>query len=565
MINRTKPWYWLNENSKAFLGRGYLAPDQTAQERVRVIGDTAEKILGKKGFSDTFVDYMSKGWISLASPVWSNFGLDKGLPISCFGSYISDDMANILYTQAEVGMMSKYGGGTSAYFGDLRGRGESITANGSSSGPVHFMQLFEGILDVVSQGAVRRGTFAAYLPVEHPDILEFLEIGTEGNEIQKMNYAVTVTDQWLEDMQKGDEDKRTIWAKVLQRRGEIGYPYILFRDNANNGTVDVYKEKNYTIHASNVCSEIMLPSTHDDSFVCCISSLNLMHYDEWKDTDLVEVMVQLLDSVMTDFLTKLEEMRDSKHKDKQEAFVFMKRAYDFARKHRALGVGALGWHSLLQSKNLAFESEEARRLNVEIFKTIKEKSYAASEKLAEELGEPEVLKGYGRRNTTLMAIAPNTSSAFILGQVSQGIEPVWSNCYVKDVAKMKVTIKNPFLEKLLDEKGHNTKEIWTSIRDSDGSVQHLDILTDEEKAIFRTFPEIDQSAVIEQAGVRQLYIDQGQSLNIMVPPSMPIKEINALYMQAWKQGVKSLYYQHSMNAAQQLVRKKVQACISCEG
>jgi ribonucleoside-diphosphate reductase alpha chain len=565
MIDRTQPWYWLNENSKAFLARGYLAPDQTAQDRVRIIGEKAEEILGKEGFADKFTEYMSKGWISLASPVWSNFGLRKGLPISCFGSYIADDMANILYTQAEVGMMSKYGGGTSAYFGDLRGRGTEITDNGTSSGPVHFMQLFEGILDVVSQGAVRRGTFAAYLPIEHPDILEFLEIGTEGNEIQKMTYAVTVTDQWLEQMQKGDDEKRAIWAKVLQRRGEIGYPYILFTDTANKGTVDVYKEEKYTIHASNVCSEIMLPSTENDSFVCCISSLNLMHYDEWKDTDLVEVMVNLLDAVMTDFLSKLEDMRDSEFKDKRQAFLFMERAYNFAKKHRALGVGALGWHSLLQSKNLSFESQEAGKLNVEIFKTIKEKAYAASEKLAEELGEPEVLKGYGRRNTTLMAVAPNTSSAFILGQVSQGIEPVWSNCYVKDVAKMKVTIKNPFLEALLEEKGHNTKDIWKSIRDNDGSVQHLDILDDTEKEVFRTFPEIDQSVVIEQAGVRQMYIDQGQSLNIMVPPEMPIKEINALYMQAWKQGVKSLYYQHSMNAAQQLGRKKAQTCVSCEG
>lgn len=565
MIDRTQPWYWLNENSKAFLGRGYLAPDQTPEERVRVIADTAEKILGKEGFGDKFYEYMSKGWISLASPVWSNFGLDKGLPISCFGSYIADNMANILYTQAEVGMMSKYGGGTSGYFGDLRGRGESITDNGTSSGPVHFMQLFEGILDVVSQGAVRRGVFAGYLPIEHPDILEFLEIGTEGNEIQKMTYAITVTDAWLEDMQKGDDAKRAVWAKVLQRRGEIGYPYILFTDTANKGTVDVYKEKDLKIVASNVCSEIMLPSTEDASFVCCISSLNLMHYDEWKDTDLVEIMVQLLDAVMSDFLTKLEAMRDSEDKDKQQSFLFMERAYNFARRHRALGVGALGWHSLLQSKNLAFESTEAGKLNVEIFKTIKEKAYAASEKLAEELGEPEVLKGYGRRNTTLMAIAPNTSSAFILGQVSQGIEPVWSNCYVKDVAKMKVTIKNSFLEALLEEKGHNTKDVWRGIRDNDGSVQHLDILTDEEKTVFRTFPEIDQAVVIEQAGVRQMYIDQGQSLNIMIPPTMPIKEINALYMQAWKQGVKSLYYQHSMNAAQQLGRKKALTCISCEG
>ena len=565
MIDRTQPWYWLNENSTAFLARGYLGEGQSPQERVRVVADTAEKILNKPGFSDKLYEYMSRGWISFASPVWSNFGIEKGLPISCFGSYIADDMANILYTQAEIGMMSKYGGGTTAYFGELRGRGKAISANGFSSGPVHFMQLFESILDVVSQGAVRRGTFAAYLPVEHPDILEFLEVGTEGNPIQKMTYGVTVSDAWLEAMQNGDEEKRTIWAKILQRRREIGYPYIIFEDTANNNTVDVYKDTKQRIVASNACSEIMLPSTEDTSFVCCLSSVNLLHYDEWKNTDLVEVMVSLLDAVMSDFITKLEAMRDSKEKDKQQAFLFMERTYNFAKKHRALGLGVLGWHSLLQSKGLAFESEEAGKLNVEIFKTIKEQAYSASEKLATELGEPEMLKGYGRRHTTLMAIAPTTSSGFILGQVSQGIEPVWSNCYVKDVAKLKATIKNPFLEELLEEKGKNTKEMWHSIRENDGSVQHLDILTQEEKDVFKTFAEIDQSVIIEQAGVRQMYIDQAQSLNITVPPQMPIKDVNALYMQAWKQGVKSLYYQHSMNAAQQLGRKKAQTCVSCEG
>ncbi len=565
MIDRTKPWYWLNEHSEAFLARGYLAEGQTAQQRVRVIADTAESILGKEGFADKLYDYMSRGWISFASPVWSNFGIKKGLPISCFGSYIADDMASILYTQAEVGMMSKYGGGTTAYFGALRGRGAPISDNGYSSGPVHFMQLFESILDVVSQGAVRRGTFAAYLPIEHPDILEFLEIGTEGNPIQKMTYGVTVTDAWLTAMRDGDEAKRVVWAKILQRRREIGYPYIIFEDTANTNTVDVYKDTKQKIVASNACSEIMLPSTDDTSFVCCLSSVNLLHYDEWKDTDLIEVMVGLLDAVMTDFITKLEAMRDSSKKDTQQAFLFMERTYNFAKRHRALGLGVLGWHSLLQSKSLAFESREAGALNVEIFKTIKEQACRASEKLATELGEPEVLAGYGRRNTTLMAIAPTTSSGFILGQVSQGIEPVWSNCYVKDVAKLKVTIKNPFLMRVLEEKGYNTKEVWRNIREHDGSVQQLEFLSEDEKAVFKTFAEIDQSVIIEQAGVRQLYIDQAQSLNITVSPDMSIKDVNALYMQAWKQGVKSLYYQHSQNAAQQLGRKKAQTCVSCEG
>jgi len=344
---------------------------------------------------------------------------------------------------------------------------------------------------------------------------------------------------------------------VIQRRGEIGYPYIMFTDNANNHTVDVYKDKDLKIHASNLCSEIMLPSKDDWSFVCCLSSINVLWYDDWKDTDLVETMTYFLDAVMEEFITKLELMRDSGNHEKEEAFHFMERAYNFAKANRALGLGVLGYHSLLQEKMLAFDSEEAAQLNIEVFTHMHEQSYAASEAMAKEYGEPEVLEGYGRRNTTTMAIAPTTSSAFILGQVSQGIEPVWSNCYIKDVAKMKVTIKNPFLEALLEEKGENNRETWNSIRDNDGSVQHLKCLSDEEKAVFRTFAEVDQNAVIDQAAARQQFIDQGQSLNVMVPPSVSPKDINALYMRAWKGGVKALYYQHSMNAAQELTRQKL--------
>ena len=554
-----EPWYWLNENSRGFLARGYLAPGQTAEERIRVIAEAAERYLKQDGFADKFMDYMSKGWISLASPVWSNFGIDKGLPISCFGSYVDDNMGNILYTNAEVGMQSKFGGGCSGFFGALRGRGASIgNDNGASSGAVHFMQLFETLVVVVSQGSVRRGHFSPYLPVEHPDIMEFLDIGTEGNPIQKLTHGVTVGDEWMQSMIDGDEAKRKIWARIIQRRGEMGYPYIMFSDTANKNTVDVYKDKNLRIHASNMCSEIMLPSHTDWSFVCCLSSLNLLHFDTWKDTDLVETMVAFLDAVMDDFINKLEQLRDHEEAEKRQSFLFMERAYNFARANRALGLGVLGYHSLLQSKGLAFEGEEASVLNNEVFKLIKEKADAASVELAKSHGEPEVLKGYGRRNTTLLAIAPTTSSAFILGQVSQGIEPIWSNCYVKDVAKMKVTIKNQSLLKLLQEKGKDSKEIWDSIRDNDGSVQHLDFLSDVERATYRTFPEIDQAKVIEQAADRQHFIDQGQSLNIMLAPDTPVKDINALYIAAWKQGVKSLYYQHSMNAAQQMVRKKLQ-------
>ena len=558
-----KAFEWLNENSRKFLAAGYLGEGISAEERIANIAKRAEDILEMPGFADKFYYYMSEGYYSLASPVWSNFGKKRGLPISCFGSHIDDDIGNILYTQSEVGMMSKLGGGTSGYFGKIRGRGAAIKNNGEASGAVHIMRLFESMVDVVSQGSVRRGRFSPYLPIDHPDIMEFLEIGTEGNPIQELTHGVTVTNNWMQEMIDGDTEKRTVWAKVLQSRGEMGYPYIFFTDNANNGAADVYKDKALPIYASNLCTEIMLPSDHNWSFVCVLSSINLLHYDKWKDTDAVETMVYFLDAVITEFLEKLESYKDSPNLDDRQTFLFMERAYNFAKENRALGMGTLGWHSLLQSKMLPFDSQEAFNLNTEVFKTLKDNSYKASEELAEKFGEPAVLKGYGRRNATLNAIAPTTSSAFILGQVSQGIEPIWSNIYVKDIAKIKTTIKNPFLVTLLKEKGMDTQEVWRDIRDRDGSVQHLDFLSENEKEVFKTYSEIDQLAIIYQAANRQNHIDQGQSLNIIVHPDMPTKDVNKIHVTAWKLGLKSLYYQHSMNAAQKFKQKK--ECTSCEG
>ena len=558
-----KPFEWLNENSRKFLAAGYLGEGLSAEERIRNIAQRAEDILQMPGFADKFYYYMSEGYYSLASPVWSNFGKERGLPISCFGSHIDDDIGNILYTQSEVGMMSKLGGGTSGYFGKIRHRGAEIKNNGEASGAVHVMRLFESMVDVVSQGSVRRGRFSPYLPIDHPDIMEFLEIGTEGNPIQELTHGVTVTDHWMKEMIDGDVEKRTVWAKVIQSRGEMGYPYIFFTDNANNGAADVYKDKKLPIYASNLCTEIMLPSDQNWSFVCVLSSINLVHYDKWKNTDAVETMIYFLDTLVTEFLEKLDRYKNSANRDDQQTFLFMERAYNFAKENRALGMGALGWHSLLQSKMLPFDSQKAYDLNSEVFKKIKEDSYKASKNLAKKFGEPDLLKGYGRRNSTLNAIAPTTSSAFILGQVSQGIEPIWSNIYVKDIAKIKTTIKNPFLTDLLKEKGMDTQEVWKDIRDRDGSVQHLDFLSENEKDVFKTYAEIDQLVIIYQAANRQNYLDQGQSLNIIVHPETSTKDINNIHVTAWKLGLKSLYYQHSMNAAQKFKQKK--DCESCEG
>ena len=545
---------WLNEQSRTFLSRGYLLPGQTAEERIRIIADTAEKHLGIEGYADKFYDYMSRGFYSLASPIWSNYGTERGLPVSCFGSYIDDHMESILEGHAENGMLMKNGGGTSGYFGAVRHRGAPITNNGESSGAVHFMEMYDKLASVVSQGNVRRGFFSPYLPIEHPDAEEFLDIATEGHPIQGLTTGISVSNKFIEEMKAGDPKARKLWAKVLQRRSEIGFPYILFSDNVNNGKPEVYKDLGMEIYASNMCSEIALPSSAEETFTCVLSSLNVAKWDEIEGTDAIETLVYFLDTVVTEFINKTEGQR------------YLARARQFAIRHRALGAGILGWHSFLQSKMIAFESTEAAKMNLHIAKTFKERTYAASAELATMFGEPELLKGYGRRNTTLMAIAPTKSSSFILGQVSQSIEPEFSNCYVKDLAKMKVTIKNPFLWKLLQEKGIDTPEVWDQIRNNDGSVQKLTVLTDEEKEVFKTFSEINPEAIINQAATRQTYIDQAQSINLMLDPDTSVKEINALYLQAHELGIKSLYYSFSMSAAQSLTRKQVMTdgCAACE-
>ncbi|MDM7461717.1 MAG: ribonucleoside-diphosphate reductase subunit alpha [bacterium] len=545
-------FYWLNDESRRFLSRDYLLPGVTPEQRIRQIADYAESLLGVEGFADRFFHYMARGWYSLATPVWTNFGLHRGLPISCYGSYIDDDSASILFTASEVGMMTKLGGGTSAYFGKLRPRGAPIRDNGASNGSFSFAKLFDRMIEVFSQGSTRRGQCAAYIDIEHLDIEEWLWIQREGCDIQLLYWGVCVGNDWLEAMKNGDAEKRRLWAKVLQARSEVGIPYIFFKDNANTHTVDVYKDLQKTIYASNLCTEIMLPASADESFVCCLSSLNLLHYDEWKDTDAVETMVFFLDAVMEDFIRRVKDIP------------FMHRAYNFAARHRALGLGVLGWHSLLQSKRIPIESMDAYRLNTEVFQRIRERAYDASMALARRFGEPEYLKGYGRRNATLLAIAPTKSSSFILGQVSPSIEPFMSNYHVKDLAKVKTTFKNPYLQQALRARGKDTDEVWQSIAAHDGSVQHLDFLSEEERAVFKTFSEISQMTLVQQAAQRQQFIDQGQSLNLMIHPETPVRDINLLMMRAAELGVKSLYYQYSVNAAQEFNRELLLSCAVCE-
>ena len=547
-----KKYKWLNKDARDFLKRGYLQTGETAETRGHDIAVAAEKSLKIKGFADKFENYLSQGFYSLSSPIWANFGRDRGLPISCNGVFIEDRMDAILDKQAEVGMQTKHGAGTSGYFGELRSRGAEISAGGTSSGPVHFMELFDKVSSVVSQSNVRRGSFAAYLPIDHPDIAEFLRIRSEGNPIQEMSFGVCITDEWMRSMIEGDRKKRSIWASVIKKRFETGYPYIFFTDTANANAPKAYKDKKLKITSSNLCSEIFLHSSEDESFVCCLSSLNLVKWEEIKETDAIQTLVFFLDAVMEEYIEKTKDIP------------FMEASHNFAKRQRAVGVGVLGWHSLLQSKMVAFEIMEAKFLNSEIHKTIRENCDKATKELSVLFGEPEHLKGYDRRNMTTMAIAPTTSSSFILGQVSPSIEPLNSNYFTKDLAKGKFTYKNPDLEKLLEEKNKNTQATWKSILVKGGSVQHLNFLSEEEKEVFKTFGEISQKEIVIQAAQRQKYIDQGQSLNVMISPKCPPKQVNELLIFGWEQGVKSFYYQRSANPSQELARS-ILNCSSCEG
>ena len=546
-----KDFFWLNDDSRTFLSRGYIDGDKTAEERIRDIGEAAADILNSYEFSDKFCTYMARGYYSLSSPVWSNFGTTKGLPISCNGVYVEDRMESILGKTAEVGMQTKMGAGTSAYLGSLRSRGTAINTGGTADGPVHFANLLETTVDIIAQGNVRRGSCAVYLDIESPDILEFLDTREEGSTIQNLSLGVTIGDEWMQSMIDGDADKRTVWARVLRKRRESGYPYLFFKDTVNNNKPQVLKDKERTIWASNLCSEIALPSAHDESFVCNLASMNLLTYDEWKLTDAVETMITFLDAVMTEYIRKTRGIQ------------FMESSHNFAVRWRALGLGQLGWHSYLQSKGIAFESFDAMLLNAEIAKEIKERSIRASQDLAQKYGEPEGMKGYGLRNLTVAAIAPTTSSSFILGQVSPSIEPLASNYFTKDLAKGKFTYRNPYLKDVLAKHEKDNEETWVSILKRGGSVQHLDFLTQDEKDVFKTFSEISPLIIVQQAAARQKHIDQAQSLNILIHPDVSAKDVNALLIEGWKLGVKTFYYQRSANPAQELVRD-IMNCAACE-
>ncbi|MCL4282286.1 MAG: ribonucleoside-diphosphate reductase subunit alpha [Flavobacteriales bacterium] len=544
--------WWLNDESEQMLNRGYLLKGETVEGAIQRVATAASKRLYRPELRRPFAELIENGWMSLSSPVWANMGTERGLPISCFNVHVPDQIEGITHKLGEVIMQTKLGGGTSGYFGELRGRGTAVTDNGQSSGAVSFMKLFDGVMDTISQGGVRRGAFAAYLDIDHPDIGEFLQIKDIGNPLQNLFYGVCVPDYWMQEMIEGDMEKRELWAKVLESRQQKGLPYLFFTDNVNGNKPQVYKDRNMQIHSSNLCSEIMLPSSADESFICCLSSMNLELYDEWKDTDAVRLAIFFLDAVLQEFIEKT----DGNH--------YLRNANNFARCHRAVGLGAMGWHSFLQRNMIPFEGLEAKQHTRAIFEHIREQADQATRELAEIYGEPELLKGYGCRNATVMAIAPTTSSSAILGQASPGIEPYSSNYFKAGLSKGNFIRKNKYLKALLEEKGLDNEETWRGIMLNQGSVAHIHELSEHERAVFKTFKEISQLEIIQQASIRQRFVDQSQSLNLNIPSNLPVKEVNKLIIEAWRLGVKTLYYQRSQSVSKETAVKELVGCVSCE-
>lgn len=557
---------WYNSTSELFMSRGYLRKGQTIEEKIEEMADHSMKIL-KKGedYKQRVIYHLKEGNYVVPTPAWKNFNPHTTeTPISCFGVFIEDTVESIILKSAEVALQNKIGGGSSGTFATVRERGAKIGNEGFSNGSVSMMQIYQTISSTISQPN-RRGHFSATQDIEHGDSDEFMSSRTEGHPIQDLSTGITASDKFMQKVLEGDEDAVEKFRKLIKARYETGFHYVFFTDTVNKNTVDVYKDKNCKIHHSNMCQEIALPNSKDETFVCNLLGMNLVNFDKWKDTDAVEIGIYFMDSMLQDFISKMK----LKQKENEAYYnVLYKPSVDFAEKHMSMGMGASGLHSYFQSKGISFDSIQGRMLNKQIFKTIQDQAYKASEKMAIEYGKPEMLKEdkYKRRHCTLTAVAPNTSSSFIMAQQSQSIEPMVSNYYVKDVAKTRIPFRNPYLEKLLSEKGQNTEDVWLSILKNEGSVRHLSFLSNEEKDIFRTFIEIPQTSIIEMATDRQKYICQSQSLNLMVGKDTSPDEVAYWILKAWKLGVKTLYYQLNVNSAQDFTNKRAKnECDSCAG
>ena len=550
---------YMDELALSTISKGYLLPGETPRKAYKRVAHSVSMRLNRPDLEAKFFKYIWNGWIGLASPVLSNTGTDRGLPISCFGIDTPDSIRGIGLTNAELMRLTSYGGGVGISLSRIRGRGAHITGNGQSEGIVPWAKIYDSTIIATNQGSVRRGAASVNLDINHPDIHEFLQIrrpkGDANRQCLNLHQCVVVDDAFMKRLNDRDSEAMTLWLEVLKSRVETGEPYVMFKDNVNKDNPLAYRMNNLDVSMTNICSEITLHTDEEHSFICCLSSLNLAKYDEWKHTDVVEIATYLLDGIMEEFIIKTNG-KDS-----------MIRSHRHAKKGRALGLGVMGWHTFLQQKNLPFNSLASTAWTHTIFSDIKMKAEAASRQLALEYGEPLWCKGTGMRNTHVMAIAPTVSNSRI-NNCSAGIEPQPANVYVFNGAKGTFIVRNPELEKLLISKDKNQDKIWDQILVDNGSVANLpnDILTEEEKEIFLTFPEINQLALVQQAAIRQRYIDQTQSLNLAFDPTDSPKWINQVHMEAHKLGIKTLYYLRTDSVIKgDLGSRTSEDCLSCDG
>ena len=553
---------WMNEVSLATISKGYLLAGETPKTAYKRVADTIAKRLDRPELANKFFRYIWKGWLNLASPVLSNTGTDRGLPISCFGIDTPDSIRGIGLTNAELMRLTSLGGGVGISLSRVRGRGERIGdgSTGQSEGVVPWAKIYDSTIIATNQGAVRRGAASVNLDINHPDIHEYLEIrrpkGDPNRQCLNLHQAVIVDDSFMQRLEHREQEAMDLWVKILKSRVETGEPYIMFSDNVNNANPPAYKKNNLDVTMTNICSEITLFTDEEHSFICCLSSVNLTKYDEWKNTDLIETAIYFLDGVLEEFLAKTSG---------RESLV---RPHRSAKKGRAVGLGVLGWHTLLQNKRIPFASVAATSLTHQIFSDMRTKAEAASRKLADEYGEPVWCRGTGMRNTHLLAIAPTVSNSTIAGGVSAGIEPIPANVFTFNSAKGTFIRKNKALEEYLEERGHNTEEVWDQIMKDRGSIANLpeDVMPAEDKPIFLTFAEINQLQLVEQAAVRQKYIDQTQSLNLAFDPTDSPKFINEVHQTAWRLGIKTLYYLRTDSVINGDIGSRTSLdCLSCDG
>ena len=543
---------------KKTIAGGYLLGSESPKDAYERVCNTVAKRLDKPELAKTFYEYIWNGWLCLASPVLSNTGTDRGLPISCFGIDVADSIIDIGQKNLEMMLLAKHGGGVGIGVNQIRPAGAQIKGNGTSDGVVPFCKIYDSTILATNQGSVRRGAASVNINIEHPDFEDWIEIREPKGDVNRqslnLHQCAVVGDKFMRRLEQGDAEARKRWGKLLQKRKATGEPYILFKGNTNKNNPAAYKQNALKVHMTNICSEITLHTDENHSFICCLSSLNLAKYDEWKNTNIIHDSIWFLDGVLEEFIQKAKYRKGFENSVRS------------AEKGRALGLGVLGWHTYLQEKGLPFEGLLAQYETRRIFSQIKIESERASMALADAYGEPLWCVGTGMRNTHLRAVAPTVSNSKLSGNVSPGIEPWAANIFTEQSAKGTFIRKNPTLENILKKQKLNTKEIWDKILADGGSVQDIEGLSEDTKEVFKTFKELNQLELVRQAGIRQQYIDQSVSLNLAFPSEATPKWINKVHMDAWHKGIKTLYYMRTESVLRgDIANQAMEDCVACDG